>query len=72
MTKDEREENGWSGESCDLIALVRSAYVLATRRFLPSEKGSNQFGPGKVWEKAFEFAIEEDYDQLGNLLFTLL
>ena len=72
VTKGEREENRWSGKSCDLIAVVRSSYVLVTRRVLPSENGSNQFGPGKVWEKAFEFAIEEDYDQLGNLLFTLL
>ena len=72
VTKDEREEYRWSGKACDLIALVRSSYVLVTKRVLPSENGSNQFGPRTVWKNAFEFAIVEDYDQLGKLLFTLL
>ena len=72
VTKDEREEYRWSGKACDLIALVRSSYVLVTKRVLPSENGSHQFGPRTVWRKAFEFAIVENYDQLGNLLFTLL
>jgi hypothetical protein len=69
VTPPEQYENGWSDATCDLVAVVRSAYTLVFKQ-QPSSPDfwEKAFRVGSVWHTALELAIQQDYQNLGHLL----
>ena len=71
-------ETGWTGETCDLVALVRTAYVLICKESPPlgDEDAANEYWEkrirrGTVWYTAMGYAKSKKYDKLGKLLCSL-
>jgi eukaryotic-like serine/threonine-protein kinase len=70
VTSDEQEENSWSDATCDLVAVVRSAYVLVFKDRPPENFWTMYHG--SVWNVAIELATNEDYEKLGQRLRGLI
>ena len=78
VSPKQRRSSFWSGEVCDLVALVRTAYVLVFKESPPTddEDEANDYWnrhirDGTTWERAMQHAVGKNYEELGKLLFAL-
>lgn len=68
----------WSGEIRDLVALVRTAYVLMTKRMPPDSEmasitfWSEVFSDKKIWKHGLEMAMTRNYAELKSWLESLI
>jgi serine/threonine protein kinase len=74
VTTDERLKNGWSDKTCDLVSVVRSAYVFVTKENprISDDNGAafwnEKIRVGTLWHEAVLLAEQKEYDALSQLL----
>ena len=68
VTQAEQIKHRWSGETCDLIALVRTSYSLVNMTKMPAYDVCKEID-ASVWNEALKFAVRKAYDELGAFLF---
>lgn len=78
VTPDQQTTNGWDDKACDLVAVVRTAYVLFCKESPPTESWAEaidywnkQFRDGSGWKAALGHALNTNYEELGKILLYL-
>ena len=78
VTPDQQTTNGWDDKACDLVAVVRTAYVLFCKESPPTESSAEaidywnkQFRDGSGWKAALGHALNTNYEELGKILLYL-
>ena len=71
VTSDDQTKNKWSDATCDLVAVIRSAYVLLFNMKSNCLRDGAYLRKGTLWQVALTHATNQDYDNLAKLLYNI-
>jgi len=78
VTQEQQKEYRWDDKACDLVAVVRTAYVLFCKESPPVDDAAEaieywdkEFRDGSGWKEALTNAIKMNYKELARVLLYL-